>query len=710
MNRTQALKSELELSCEGSKLTYIYLARGLAEPAGTTARRRANGCRALFSLPEPYIYKNDLICGCVRSIWGVADPAEAEAAGKALGELGGRNFGTNADHFAPDYRTLVQKGVPGMLADIKASLEAHRGTEEEAFAEDMLIAFEGFRRMIENYAAKAESLVGAEGYDPDRLGFIASNCRALVLHAPETFAQGLQLVWFAHTAFLWENRYAMALGRIDQYLRELFDADIRAGRLTEDRAQELLENVFMKIYEIHALCGGDDVVNIAICGRDRKGRAAVNPLSRCVLRAVGACNVPGPNLSLRYTPEISEDFMDECLQIIGTGLGYPALMNDDVNIAALSRYGYDREDVYDYCMVGCIENFITGCQPPWSDNRFDTPKYLEYLFNEGGDPFAGTRGPDTGSIDDIRTMEDFMERYEEQLREAVKQYVDRFYGYNVIKDPENYTQPFLSCFCKNCIQRAKDINMGGAKYPSVHGAGLMGVGTVADSLAAVEKVVFRDGYTDLATLKDALAKNFEGYEELRGRLLAAPKYGNNDDLADKYAVWFVRFLSDEFAKYKTYDGGGIYIAMASNISNICSGAGTGATPDGRLAGTPLSDASSPTYGRDVNGPTSAVLSLTKPDYTVCACGSVVNQKFSPDMFKGDNRKKLQSLIRAYFARGGQEMQINATSPEVLLDAMKHPENYQSMVVRVSGFSAFYVTLAPEVQQDILSRTQHEAAE
>ncbi|MBR4748580.1 MAG: hypothetical protein IK083_03285 [Abditibacteriota bacterium] len=710
MTVTEELRREFEAPVRGDKLTYIYLARGFAEPADTVSRKRANGCRALFSLPEPYIYKNDLICGCLRSIWGEADPAEAEAAGEALRQLGGRSFGTNADHFAPDYRTLVAIGLPGMLERLEASVKEHAGTPEGEYARDMQIAFEGFVEMVRNYAAKAESLVGVEGYDPDRLGFIASNLRALLSGAPDTFARGLQLVWLCHLAFLYENRYAMALGRIDQYLWELYDADIRAGRLTEDRAQELLENVFMKIYELHAFVGGDDVVNIAVGGRDRQGRESVNPLSLCVVRAVGACNVPGPNLSLRYTPGMSKEFVDECLQVIGTGLGYPALMNDDVNIAALSRYGYEPEDVYDYCMVGCIENFITGCQPPWSDNRFDTPKYIEYLFNRGKDPLGIADGPDTGDIDDIRSMQDFMDRYEAQLRAGVRSYVDRFYSYNVIKDPENYTQPFLSCLCRDCIKRGKDINMGGAKYPSVHGAGLMGVGTVADSLAAVEKVVFEDRETDLATLKQALLKNFEGYEALRQKLLAAPKYGNNDEFVDKYAVWFVKFLAGEFAKYRTYDGGGIYIAMASNISNIYSGAATGATPDGRKARAPLSDASSPTYGRDVNGPTATVLSLTKPDYSVCACGSVVNQKFSPDMFKGENRDKLQSLVRAYFARGGQEMQINATSPEVLRDAMQHPENYGNMVVRVSGFSAVYVKLAPEVQEDILHRTQHESAE
>ena len=199
--------------------------------------------------------------------------------------------------------------------------------------------------------------------------------------------------------------------------------------------------------------------------------------------------------------------------------------------------------------------------------------------------------------------------------------------------------------------------------------------------------------------------NFEGYEDLRSLLLAAPKYGNDHPLPDKYAVWFTSFLAGEFDKYRTYDGGGIYIAMAANVSNIHAGRLIGATPDGRLAGEPLSDAASPTYGRDTKGVTATLLSLSKPDYTRCACGTVVNQKFSPSMFEDGQRQNLLALIRVYFAQGGQEIQINATSTETLRDAMAHPERYASLVVRVSGFSALYVTLDKAVQEDILRRTQ-----
>lgn len=228
---------------------------------------------------------------------------------------------------------------------------------------------------------------------------------------------------------------------------------------------------------------------------------------------------------------------------------------------------------------------------------------------------------------------------------------------------------------------------------------------MCDSLAAVEKVVFTDGAATLEELRDALAANFEGYEDLRKKLLAAPKYGNNDDFADKYAIWFVDTLFAIFSKFRTRDGGAFYIAMAANVSNIAAGKIIAATPDGRRAGEPLSDAASPTYGRDVRGATATLNSVSKPDYTKVACGTVLNQKFSPSMFEGEKRKKLSALLRVYFQKGGQEMQINATSREVLKDAMAHPENYPQLVVRVSGFSALFVTLDRDVQEDILRRTQ-----
>ncbi len=707
MKQTAHLMAEIQAPLTGTYAPYYFRYLGYIKAlAAPNVAARANATEALFTLPPAYIYAHDLIAGSIRPMWCEKSTDALNHAAALVNSFGERDFGTNSDHFSPDYERVVQGGIPGLLSEIAASEQAHaKEPERLEYLAAMRKTVEAFRHMILGYAEAAAQAALSATETAAELRLVEANCRAIADRAPKTFAEGLQLVWLCHTAFNYEGRYAMALGRMDQYLRRLYEQDLAQGHLTHARAVELLENVFAKIYEKHAFMGGDDVVNICIGGTAPDGSSDVNDLSYCILEAVHNCNLPGPNLSARISVTTPDEFLDACLKVIGTGLGYPALMNDEVNMAALRRIGYAHEDVCNYTMVGCIENFITGMQPPWSDGRFDTPRFFEYLFNNGRGILHPSFGPDTGDVSTIDSMEEFMRRFERQLQFGAEEYFLRFRNHNDRLNPQNYRQPFLSCFCRDCIGRALDMGEGGAVYPSVHGAALMGVGTVADSLAAIEQVVFVDGAASLAEIGDALRANFEGYDDLRERLLAAPKYGNNNDLADQYAVWFVRYLSEQFDRFRTRDGGAIYVAMAANVSNIYAGQTLAATPDGRLAGEPLSDAASPTYGRDRRGTTATVNSLTKPDYTRVACGTVVNQKFSPAMFEDGKRQKLLTLIRAYFRKGGQEMQINATSREVLADAMEHPEKYPNLVVRVSGFSALYVTLAREVQLDILNRTQ-----
>ena len=700
MKTFEALNKELKNGRKGAYAPYYYRYLGYKKDLNAKPDElRSNGVYALFTESLAVVLKNEWIAGNHFSLFVEKDESELDEAMTIVNKFGERHFGTNKDHYAPNYRHILSAGIPGIINEIDASLLKHADDQKKV---DTLLSMKkaanGFLKMIELYIEEAKSCKGKDGYDDEKLDFIIANLDALTKGAPSSFPQALQLVWLCHNAFVMESRGAMALGRLDQYLYPFYKADIESGAINDDRVIELFENVFIKLQ--------NDIINICIGGQNKYGECEVNPLSLCILKAVRNCNVPGPNLSLRYTLNTPDEFLDECLKVIGTGLGYPALMNDDVNLAALRKYGYEDDDLYDYCMVGCIENLMSGKQPPWSDGRFDAPRFFDYVFNRGISEFNGSSGIDTGDVENITSMEEFMKIYEKQLALGVKQYCDSFNNMNSIKQ-EDFPDPFLSLFCDDCIGRGLDINNGGSKYPSVHGAALMGIGTVSDSLAAIEKVVFVDKEATLAELRDAMNSNFEGYEELHNKLLSAPKYGNNDDFVDKYAVWYLDFLGGEFDKFRTRDGGWFYIAAAANTNNIGAGSIINATPDGRKRGEPLSDAASPTYGRDQRGVTAVVNSLTKPDYTKVACGSVVNQKFSPSVFDDDRRAKLLALIKTYFKKGGQEIQINSTSRETLIDAMEHPENYQSLVVRVSGFSARYVTLQKEVQLDILNRTQHE---
>ncbi len=702
------LKKEISEKGDGNFRNTYFRAMGYTLHATSNTVARANAVRALFTRPVPHIYRNDIIVGSLRPVCVSITKEELEKADDITRNYPERGFIHNSDHFAPDHETILKLGIGGLLAKIDASAKKHAAdTKKTEYLRAMRIALTAMRDMIAAYAEKAQELRGCGGYDDERLGFIENNCESILDAPPETFAQALQLVWFIHTCFLYEGRYAMALGRMDQYLYPFYRRDIDNGVITPGDAVQMLENVFMKIYEYRVLRYNDDVVNICIGGSAPDGKTCVNELSYHILHAVRNCNIPGPNLSARISSSTPDEFLDECLKVIGTGLGYPALMNDEVNIKALRRYGYAEQDVYDYCMVGCIENFISGKQPPWSDGRFDTPRFFEYLFNNGkGIMSDESQGVDTGNIEDVTSMSEFMNRFEEQLKDGVRKYMEWFYERNCrFSDKENYSTPFLSLFCRDCIDRGLDINDGGSLYPSAHGVCLMGIGTTADALAAIEKTVFVDHTLTLAEIKKAVICNFEGCEDVRRLLLDAPKYGNNDDFVDKYAVWFVDFLHSRFSIYHTPDGGGIYVAMAANTSNIYAGHSISATPDGRKAGQPLSDAASPTFGRDTHGATFTINSVSKPDYCKVSCGTVINQKFSPSMFNDEKRPKLAALIRVYFAGGGQEIQINATSREVLKAAMREPENYQDLVVRVSGFSAYFVTLDSAVQNDILNRTQ-----
>jgi len=685
----------------GTYAPYYYRYLGYRRDlAAVPAVLRGNGIYGLFTESKPVILKNEIIAGNLNSLYTTEKEVVLNYARKVVQSFGERTFHTNKDHYAPDYQHILEVGLPGLIEEINHSLKRYeQDAEKVQTLQSMKNTLEGFAQMITNYAQAAKACQGWEGYDPERLNFIVQNCEAIVTGKPQNFAQALQLVWFCHNAFVMEGRYAMALGRLDQYLYPFYKRDMEAGITTDEAVVELLENVFIKLQK--------DIVNICIGGQNIQGECEINGLSHCILRAVGNCNVPGPNLSLRLTENTPDEFLDECLKVIGTGLGYPAIMNDDVNIAALKRFGYEDQDIYNYSMVGCIENFITGMQPPWSDGRFDTPRFFDYIFNNGISETNNSVGINAGDVENIQSMQEFMEIFEQQLAYGVKEYVAFFNNRNDSIHQQYFPEPFLSCFCHDCIGRGLDINCGGSKYPSVHGAAIMGIGTVSDSLAAIEKVVFVDKEATLTDIKNALNNDFEGYEALQQKLLKAPKYGNDDPFVDKYAIWFVDYLSGLFDQFKTRDGGGIYVAVAANISNIHAGRIINATPDGRKRGEPLSDAASPTYGRDVNGVTSTLNSVSNPDYKKVACGSVVNQKFSPVMFGEEKRKLLLALIRTYFKQGGQELQINATSRKILEDAMEHPENYKNLVVRVSGFSAYYINQEKAVQLDILNRTQQE---
>lgn len=696
-NTTELLRTEIQTPVVGKMLRDYFMGIGYKSQLNApTPIARANAFRSCITMAKPFIYKNDIIVGSVRGLYRDDVSAEAfERYSAYASRFGFRGWLQGKDHYASANDRLLTLGISGIREEIARSLIVHRGNrKKEEFLRACDISMLGFSEMIQGYAEAAE--------DDE----IREVCRNIANDPPRTFREALQLIWFSYIAYLHQGLTAMALGRMDQYLYPYYRRDIDSGLITRGDAQLMLENTFMKYGEGN-LTLGEDISNICIAGLTADGENATNDLSFDLLRAVGKCNIPGPNLSARIDPLTPDAFLEEALQVIGTGLGYPALMNNRVNTDALIRMGYAERDANDYCMVGCIENFLPGMQPPWSDGRFDTVKLLEYTLNRGYDRMTGKlAGIDVGDPREWKTMDEFVDAYKRQLADGASEYVNRITLEHDRYNNGEYVNPFMSCLTYCCVERGLDIANGGTIYPAAHGAGIMGIGTITDSMAAIDTCIFKDRSVTWDELLDSLRDNFAGHEETRQKLLDAPKYGNDIDDADKYAVWFVEYTAELFDQYRLGDGGRFYTAIASNISNIGAGAGCGASPDGRLAGEPQSDAASPTYGRDNRGPTRTVKSVSKPDYTKTACGTVVNQKYSPAVFKGENNiKRLAALVRVYFDRGGQEIQINSVSREILIDAMNHPEKYNNLVVRVSGFSAYYTKLSRSVQLDILSRTE-----
>ncbi|MGI6705620.1 MAG: pyruvate formate lyase family protein [Clostridia bacterium] len=681
--------------------------------------RRALAFSHLLLAHSKKIYKHDLIVGSIAGLYTDMGCHKSLPLGEEvyhyLGKVGERSFLTHYDHAAPNYARLLSLGIRGLLEEVRKSAEKIHDTDEEgldkkAFLKAVEISLKAFRKYILQYARLAGTMA-TKASDPaerTRLLRIQKVCTNISMEPPKGFYEALQLIWFAHTVFVLEGRYAMALGRMDQFLFPFYQEDIKNRRITDEECLSLLENTFLKIGELKAFTSNDDVVNICIGGVKADGSEGVNRLSYLILEAVKNVHIPGPNLSARIHRGTDDEFYMKCLELLKTGIGYPALFNDEVNIPALLKKGYPIELARDYCMVGCIETYLPGKQPPWSDGRFNTPKYIELALNDGICMITGKRiGVSTGNPCDFQTFEDFMEAFQKQIRFAAREYTASFNRMNRKLNPKEYTAPFLSALFDDCIKRARDINDGGTLFPTNHGVACMGIGTTADSLAAIRELVYEEKAISMAELVQALRDDFNGHDEIRYLLKnRAPKYGNDMDAVDRYAIWFVEYLSSVFNGYQTFDGGHFFILMAANVNNVSAGKETAATTDGRKAFQPLSDAASPTYGADRKGPTAVINSVTKADYTLVTGGTVLNQKFHPSCFDGkESMEKMVGLIRSYFQKGGQEIQMNVISRDTLVDAMKHPEKYEDLIVRVSGFSAHFNQLADEVKMDIIRRTE-----
>jgi formate C-acetyltransferase len=643
------------------------------------------------------------------------------------------NITSGDAHVAVNYGRMLEKGLEEYRARAEQKLKAldltdYTNLAKSYFYRAVIIVIDATAAFACRYAELAEKTAEAET-NPQRrneLLRMASALRRVPLKGAETFYEAVQSLWLVHLCLQIEsNGHSLSYGRMDQFLYPFYDAGIKNGGITEEEACELLTNLWLKTFTINKIrswshtrfsAGSPLYQNVTIGGQTAEGKDAVNPLSYLILRSVAQARLPQPNLTVRYHRGLDKRFMEECIEVVRLGFGMPAFNSDEIIIPSFINKGVSREDAYNYSAIGCVEVAVPG---KWGYrctgmSFLNFPKSLLIAMNDGVDLESGTRVCEgTGRFTEMTSFDQVKKAWDKIIREFTRQctIIDSCADTVLEKDTADI---LCSALCDDCIERGLNLKEGGAVYDFISDL-QVGIANLADSLAAIKKCVFEDRSVSPARLWKALRENFEGdeNENIRKLLLAAPKYGNDDDYVDTLVREAYDVYIDEMKKYhNTRYGrgpiGGIYYAGTSSISaNVPQGAGTAATPDGRRAGEPLAEGCSPSHAMDTHGPTAVFKSVSKLPIEEITGGVLLNQKVTPQMLETEeNRAKLIALLRTFFNRlGGFHVQFNVVSRETLLDAQAHPEDHRDLIVRVAGYSAFFNVLSRQTQDDIIERTE-----
>jgi len=635
----------------------------------------------------------------------------------------GNYYFNGVGHISVDYAKVLDKGLDGIIAEARSELAGLDMTNPAhsakiIFLNAVIISNQAVIAFAKRFSDLAAGMAEKEA-DPTRkaeLLEIARVCAAVPASPAQTFAEALQSFWFIQLVLQIEsNGHSISPMRFDQYL---FPYLLRDKDLGVEKAQELLDLLFIKFNEINkvrdegstkAFGGYPMFQNLIVGGVDREGEDATNPLSYMCLQATANTRLYQPSISIRVHSETPRALYEKAAEVTRLGLGMPAYYNDRFIIPGLLSRGLTREDARDYGIIGCVEPQVGGKTEGWHDAAFfNIAKVLELTLNNGVDPLSGERlGPETGDLTTFATYDDLMAAYRKQMEYNVKLLVVSDNAVDVAHG-QRAPLPFLSSLVDDCIVKGKSLQEGGAHYNFTGPQGV-GVANVADSLAALRKLVYEDKAVSLAELKAALASDFAGVEgeSLRQRLVnRAPKYGNDEPYADEIAHEGALIYCKEVEKYTNPRGGRFQPGLYPVSANVPLGTVVGATPDGRKAGTPLADGVSPVSGMDHSGPTASVKSVTKLDHVIASNGTLLNMKFHPSALKdGQGISNLIAVTETLFNGGGTHIQYNVISKDTLTDAQMHPDNYRGLVVRVAGYSAFFTSLDRSIQDDIISRTE-----
>lgn len=642
------------------------------------------------------------------------------------------NITSGDAHLAVQYEKIMKCGLKDYEERTIAAMEKLDLTEMENlkryyFHQAILIVIGAVKDFAGRYAKLALEM--AEKAEPKRAQELKEMAGILskVPYGPaETMREAVQSMWLVHLVLQIEsNGHSLSYGRMDQFLYPYYKKDVERGIETEETACELLTNLWLKTYTINKIrswshtqfsAGSPLYQNVTIGGQTADKKDAVNPLSYLILRSVAQTHLPQPNLTVRYHAGLNDDFMKECIEVVRLGFGMPAFNNDEIIIPSFIEKGVKEEDAYNYSAIGCVETAVPG---KWGYrctgmSFLNFPKSLLIAMNDGTDPESGVKVTEgAGHFLDMESYEDIEKAWDKIIRDFTRHSVIIETCCDMVLE-ETVPDVLCSSLVDDCIARGKTLKEGGAVYDFISGL-QVGIANMADSLAAIKKCVFEEQSISKQELWDALLNDFEGPEgeRIQNILLAAPKYGNDDDYVDSlirsaYDVYIDEIKKYHNTRYKRGPIGGTYYAGTSSISaNVGQGMGTLATPDGRKAHTPLSEGCSPSHAMDQNGPTAVFKTVAKLPTKDITGGVLLNQKVTPQILsKEEDRMKLIYIIRTFFNRlHGYHVQYNVVSRETLRDAQAHPEKHRDLIVRVAGYSAFFNVLSKQTQDDIIERTE-----
>jgi len=638
----------------------------------------------------------------------------------------------------PNYETILKHGLGGLITRAKERISTLDLTEPGAarqkwFLEAAVIGNQAVIDFAHRFADELDDRAKTET-NPARkaeLETMAENCRRVPENSPTTFWEALQAIWFIHCCIQIEtNGIAISFGRFDQYLKPYYAQDIAARRITREQALELVESFFIKVNEMNIFRSWEGAkffpgyhmaINLAIGGQTKDGKDASNDLTYIVLDATENMRLPKPSVSLKWCERTSEKLMDRALEVVQTHSGgQPAFYNDPGVMRMLKALGVDQSDLWNWAPVGCIESSIPGkwdfaCKGP----RLNEAKILEIALNNGTDPSTGiTLLPGDGDLSTFETIQDVWNAYTKQLHWFMEQQVVIEHINDEIHKLQDINA-FRSSLIKDCIGRGKSLIEGGSIY-STDGGPSVGSMTSGDALAGIETAVFLEKWITGDQLKHALETNFEDTstsptgEEIRQMLLnKAPKFGNDDDRADKWTVAVTDFIGSSYQKdfVNSRHGKGPKIGtysycQSSVTANVAMGKIVEALPDGRKAGEPLNNGISPATGAERNGATACINSVSKLPSIWFSRGAIFNARLTPEMLKTrEGRSRVNGLIKTLFENNQYHVQFNVVGTDTLRDAQAHPEQYRDLMVRVAGYSAFFAPLNAELQEDIIRRAE-----